>query len=201
MKFNHVIASLTSVMLSFSALAAHHEPHENHEVKSHGSRGMMVSIEAEIVAINAETQEVSIKGPQGRVVTLAGDGTMVDMDKLSVGDMVSAQYLAAIEGEVRAPTEEELANPWVVVSDAALVEDETAPAAGAARQIRAVCTIEAADPEAGYIVVKDAMGNLHTIEDIDGSKFEGVSLGDTIVFVYTEALAMSLQPLESAAAE
>lgn len=205
MKLVRIFAVLISAMVSGTVAAEHHavggahDAHSGHAVKSQGTRAMMVNVEAEIVAINVETNEVSIKGPLGRVVTLVGDGTMVDLSKRRVGDRVSAQYVAAIEGEVRTPTEDELANPWVVVTDSARLESETAPGAGAARQIRAVCTIEAADREAGYIVVKDALGNLHTIEDIDGSKFEGVALGDSVVFVYTEALALSLQPLDSAA--
>ncbi len=198
MKSNQLLVLLVSVMLSATVAANHHGANEGHATKSHGSRAMMVNVEAEIVAINSETREVSIRGPQGRVITLVGNGIIVDLDKLAVGDIVSAQYVAAIEGEVRTPTEEELANPWIVVTDTARLDSETTPGAGAARQIRAVCTIEVADPDTGYIIVKDAMGNLHTIEDIDGSKFEGVSLGDSVVFVYTEALAMSLQPLEAA---
>ena len=136
-----------------------------------------------------------VRGPLGNHLTLVAQEKVVKLSDISIGDRVNAEYLAALEAEVREPTEEELANPWQVVGEQVL--DSELAAAGVARQIRAVCTIEAADRDAGFIMIKDSRGKLHTIDGISAEKFEGVSLGDTVVVVYTEALALGLEKIVS----
>jgi hypothetical protein len=51
----------------------------------------------------------------------------------------------------------------------------------------------------GTVVIKDPRGMVHVIEDVEPEKMAGVTLGQTIVMVYTEALALSLElaPAES----
>jgi len=178
------------VAIIFSSLSAAH----NH-IKSSGARAVVTTIEAEVVSIDMETKEVVVRGPLGNHLTLVAQEKVVKLSDISIGDRVNAEYLAALEAEVREPTEEELANPWQVVGEQ--VFDGEHAAGGVARQIRAVCTIEAADKDAGYVMIKDSRGKLHTIDGISAEKFEGVSLGDTVVVVYTEALALGLEKIAS----
>jgi len=94
---------------------------------------------------------------------------------------------------VRAPTEEESANPWVVMGEMGRTTDEAdLTAAGAARLVRAVCTIEAMDRN-GNVVIKDARGRMHTVGGVELDKLDNVRLGDTVVVVFTEALVLSLK--------
>ena len=46
------------------------------------------------------------------------------------------------------------------------------------------------------MTVMDPRGKLHLIEDVEPEKMEGVLLGDTVVLVYSEALALSLEHIE-----
>lgn len=161
--------------------------------KGDGVRVMTAVVEAEITGIDLETREVTLLGPQGRHVTVHAREELAKLEDLAIGDRVVVEYMASLEGELRVPTEEELANPWVVITDRAKSSNTANPAAGAARQIRAVCTIEAADRSLGYVVVKDARGKMHTITGVEPEKFEGVSLGDQVVMVYTEALAVAIE--------
>ena len=194
-----LLARTIAVMLTFVApalYAAHHEGgHEHHQPKAEGTRAVVATIEAEISAIDLETKEVTLVGPQGQHVTVVAQEKIVKISDLSVGDRVAAEYLASLHGEVREPTEEELANPWVVLEDGVIDENPAHPAVGAARQVRAVCSIEAFDAEAGFVMIKDSRGKMHTVGGIPAVKFEGVSLGETVVVVYTEALAIAMQKL------
>jgi len=45
----------------------------------------------------------------------------------------------------------------------------------------------------GTITVKDPRGKYHVIGDVEPEKMEGVVLGATLVLVYTEAMAMTLE--------
>ena len=91
-------------------------------------RAVAISMEAEVVAIDLETREVSLKGPDGDIVTLHSPERVVKLEDMNVGDRVVTSYIAALEGEVREPTEEELAEPWLVVEEAG-VSKEGEPAA------------------------------------------------------------------------
>jgi hypothetical protein len=81
----------------------------------------------------------------------------------------------------------------VVVKEAGVSDDENHPGVGAARVIRAVCTIEGLNRILGTAVIKDPRGNVHVIGDVEPEKMEGVTLGQTVVMVYAEALALSLE--------
>ena len=110
-----------------------------------------------------------------------------------MGDVLAATYMAALEGELREPTEEELAEPWIVLEDAAVSESAEQPGIGGARRIRAVCTIEGMNRLLGTVTVLDSRGAAHVITDVEPEKMSNVTLGQSIVLVYTEALAISLE--------
>lgn len=199
-----IFIKIVAAVLAFSAPALHAAHHEGGHGEGHsmpkaeGTRAVVAAIEAEIVAIDLETKEVTLVGPQGNHVTIVAQEKVVKISDLQVGDRVAAEYLASLHGEVREPTADELANPWVVLEDGVIDQNPAHPAVGAARQVRAVCSIEAFDAEAGFVMIKDSRGKMHTIGGIPAAKFEGVSLGEDMVVVYTEALAIAMQKIPQA---
>lgn len=199
-----IFIKIVAAVLAFSAPALHAAHHEGGHGEGHsmpkaeGTRAVVAAIEAEIVAIDLETKEVTLVGPQGNHVTIVAQEKVVKISDLQVGDRVAAEYLASLHGEVREPTADELANPWVVLEDGVIDENPAHPSVGAARQVRAVCSIEAFDAEAGFVMIKDSRGKMHTIGGIPAAKFEGVSLGEDMVVVYTEALAIAMQKIPQA---
>jgi hypothetical protein len=186
------LLALMAVLLPITAQAEHHE-------KDDTVRTMAMSMAAEVIAIDLETREVSLKGPDGSIVTLHSPENVVKLEDISVGDMVVTTFIAALEGEVREPTAEELAEPWLVIEEAAVSGEGEAAAIGGARVIRAVCTIEGMNRELGVVTIKDSRGKLHVIGDVEPEKMEGVTLGQTIVMVYAEAMALTLEPKATAA--
>jgi hypothetical protein len=164
-----------------------------------GGRVMAAELVAVVTAIDLDTREVSLQGPGGETVTVTARGEVVDLEDVSVGDHLRVTYLASLEGELRAPSEEELAEPWLVLEDAGTSDDPDMPGVAGARVIRAVVTIEGLNRALGTVTVEDSRGKLHTIGDIEPEKFDGVMLGQTLVLVYTEALAMSLEKVASPA--
>lgn len=166
---------------------------DSHKSAEPAGRAMAMSIEAEVVDVDPEFRQVTLEGPMGNVVTVTAGENVTNFKDIKVGDTLVATYLAALEGELREPTAEELENPWVVVEDSAASEEGDPAAVGKARLIRAVCTIEGMNRALGTVTVKDPRGKLHMIGDVEPEKMEGVTLGQTIVLVYTEALAVSLE--------
>jgi hypothetical protein len=166
-----------------------------------GGRAVAIQMEAKVVDVDLEHRTVSLETSTGDVVTLASREQVVKLEDVSIGDMLVVTYLMALEGEVREPTAEEKAEPWLVVEDAGVSEEPGKPAIGAARKIRAVVTIEGMNRQSGTVTVKDSRGKLHLIGGVEPEKMEGVTLGQYVVMIYTEALALSLEKKASAAAE
>tara|TARA_Y100000385_G_scaffold76696_1_gene77670 strand:- start:191 stop:814 length:624 start_codon:yes stop_codon:yes gene_type:complete len=197
-----VAFSLAVAGYAASALAAHHESGEHavaaelntaDTVWAAGGRAIVAEVEGEVIAVDLETREVVVRGPAGNFLTLTAREDGVDLANIAVGDTIVADYVASIEAEVRTPTEEETANPWVVMGEMAnTTDDAEMTAAGAARLVRAVCTIEAMDRN-GNVVIKDARGRMHTVGGVELEKLDNVRLGDTVVVVFTEALVLSLK--------
>lgn len=188
---------LLALTLPMLAQAAHHEEAKA-EVKT-GGRAMAVEVEAVITAIDLKTREVTLQGPSGDTFTLKSEDKMIKLEDVKVGEVVVVTYLAALESELREPTAEELAEPWVEVEDEVLSDDTTQPGIANMRIIRAVVTIEGMNREFGTVTVKDSRGKLHIIGDVEPEKMEGVTLGQTAVMVFSEALALSLQKKAPAA--
>jgi len=186
--------ALLTVCLPVAAQAAHHE-----ESEKGGARAMAMQMEAVVTDIDLETRQVSLQGPGGNIVTLNARENVIKLEDVNVGDVLVVSYLAALEGEVREPTEEELAEPWVVLEDEAMSAEGEEPQVGAARVIRAVCTIEGMNRVLGTVIIKDPRGKLHLIGAVEPEKMEGVTLGQTVVVVYAEALALSLEQKQPAA--
>ncbi len=158
-------------------------------------RALAASAEAEIVAIDLETREVSLKLSDGKVITFKSQERYTRLEDVTVGDTLVTEYMKSLVSELRAPTATEMASPWMETETQVTPATRTGnPVIGAARQVRAVCTIEAADREAGMVRVKDARGQSHTVTGVDPSRFEGVSLGDTVVVTFTEAIALAVVP-------
>ncbi|MEP4147813.1 MAG: hypothetical protein ABJL54_11360 [Halioglobus sp.] len=166
-------------------------------------RAMAMSVEAIVTAIDLETRQVSLQGPDGNTITLTASEQVVKLEDVNVGDALRATYLAALEGELREPTEEELAQPYVVVQDSGAGDVEGQPVAGAARLIHAVCTIEGMNRLLGTVTILDPNGKVHVIADVEPEKMSNVTLGQTIVMTFSEALALTLEPVatEAPAAE
>ncbi len=190
-RFGATLAAL-ALLLPLSAQADNHASAEAAEAEAN-VRAMALTVEAVITDIDLETKQVTLQGPTGAPFTITATEQVVKLEDVSVGDTVVATYLTALEGELREPTDAEKAEPWVVLEDAGISEDPENPAIGGARLIRAVCTIEGMNRVLGTVTLKDPRGKLHLLGDVEPEKMEGVTLGQTVVVVYTEALALSLE--------
>jgi hypothetical protein len=182
-----VAVALLALTLPILAQA---EPEKTPETNG---RAMAVEIEAEATAIDLTTREVTLRGPNGYETTLVAPEKVIKLEDVSVGDRVVGTFFAALEGEVRTPTAEELAEPWMVMEGKSVSSDAANPGIDTARVIRAVVTIEALNPETGVVGVKDSRGKEHTIGDVEAAKMAGVKIGQTAVVVFTEAMALTLE--------
>lgn len=184
------LIALLAITLPVLAQAAHHEEGET------SGRTNVMEIEAVVTAVNLKTREVTLEGPTGKVVTIHAQEKLVKLEDVGVGDRLIVTYIEAIEGEIREPTEEELAEPWVVLENVLVSDDGAHPGIADTQMIRAVVTIEGLNRELGTVTIKDSRGIVHVIAGVEPEKMEGVTLGQTAVVVYAQALALSFEKKE-----
>ena len=158
-----------------------------------GLRAAAVRVSAVIAAIDYDTRELTLETPLGDYVTVSADEEIQRLDEFEVGDAIVATYMTSLAGEVREPTPEEVAEPWLELDAAAIAELEKPPGVAGVRVIRAVCTIEGMNRVTGTAMIQDPRGKYHVIGDIAPEKFEGRTLGETVVMIYSEAVALTLE--------
>jgi hypothetical protein len=164
------------------------------QLRGNNERTNIKSVSAVITKIDSKTREITLEGSLGNFITLVAGPELTRFDELAVGDVVNATYTSSISGELRAPTEEELAQPMVVVdADAITAPKDKDPGAAVGVTVRAVCTIEGMNRITRTVMLKDPDGDFHIIEDVDPEKMAGVTIGETIIVTYTEAFALSLE--------
>ncbi len=179
------------LMLPSLSFASHHE--ENPVPV----RAAAVVVEAVVVAVDQESRELSLLMPQGSTVTMTAGPQLKRLDEISVGDIVVATYLQSLAADVREPTAEEIAQPWVELDAAAIASLDMDPGVAGLRVIRAVCTIEGMNRVARTVMIEDPRGKYHLIADVDPARLEGLTLGTKVIVVYSQAVALTLEKKEA----
>jgi Cu/Ag efflux protein CusF len=152
-----------------------------------------VAMTAKVEALDYSTRRITLRDSSGRASTFIVGQQVQRLNEVKVGDRVTADYYVAYAAELRAPTDEEKANPLVVLQQTAKAPAGTAPAGGALRVTRAVVTVEGIDRPTKSVTVKGPGGNLFVVESGKPENLSKIKVGDTIVVVYAEALAVTLE--------
>lgn len=153
----------------------------------------VVSVTAEVQKVDLEKRDLTIKDQQGNVSSFTVDKRVERLNEIKAGDKVNVDYYVSLASEIREPTAEEKENPITVLEVAAKAPPDTAPSAGGLRQIKAVVTVEGIDRPAEKVTLKGPLGDTITIKVLDPSRLDKVSLGDTVIIIYTESLAVSVE--------
>jgi hypothetical protein len=161
-------------------------------------RSLLVTVTANVEAVDQAKREVTLKGPLGNVVTFVVDKRVKRLHEVKVGDEVTADYYVSLAGELRPPTEEEKNNPLTILEGGARAPKGTSPAGGVLRAFKVVATVVGLDLPTQSVTLQGPLGNTGTIRAEHVEKLKQLRLGDTVVVTYTEALAISLQKSHSA---
>jgi hypothetical protein len=182
-----VCGALVTLSQNIGAAA---EQTESRPVTRHEAE--LTTITATVESVDLEKREVTLKGPRGNKVTLEADKSVKRLDEIKPGDTVRASYYQSVAAELREPTADEKANPLIVKEGTGRAPETEAPAAGVARRVRVVATIEDIDRSAQTVTVKGPRGKSVTAKVENPANLEKMEVGKTIVITYTEALALTL---------
>jgi hypothetical protein len=146
-----------------------------------------VRVRGTVDAVDKEKGTVTLKGPQGRTVTVEVKDK-AKLDAINVGDPVVANYVEAV-----AISLSKQGAPGVTTQETRLSSKpgET-PAGGVGREITVTAAITAIDKKAKTVTIKGPEGRTETIKARDPKNLDRVKVGDMVDITYMQALAISL---------
>ena len=157
----------------------------------------LVTAQGTVTDIVKETREVTLKGPDGELVTVTAGPEVERFNEIAVGDEINFDYYTYLKAEFRAPTSTELAEPGVVLEGEGHAPLEEAPAGAVGAMFKAVVTIEILNRPMMLATVEGPNGNYLTIPMTDAAFMEQLHIGQVVILTYAEALAISLAKVEA----
>jgi hypothetical protein len=150
-----------------------------------------VTATATVQKINMKTRHVTLKGEDGKTVTIVAGPEVRNLAQVKRGDVVRMTYHESIAYQVqKAGTAKPGAGAGTDVSRAPLGEK---PSGKVTNTVNVRATIAEINKSAGTVTLRGPEGNLKTIKARDPSKLDQVQVGDLVDIKYTEALAVSVE--------
>lgn len=146
-----------------------------------------------VTIVNKETREITVTGPEGNMLTFTAGEEVERFDEIGDGDIIKFQYLTFIKAEFREPTDEEKAEPLVILQEAAKAPKDMPPGAEVGAMVKAVVTIVGLNSQFMTAVVKGPEGNFVTVPVEDIKLMEQLRINQILVMTYGEAIALSLE--------
>ena len=155
----------------------------------YSSQTMIVT--ALVEAINHKTREVTLRGPEGETTSFVASEDARNLDQVSVGDIVMAEYEQSLSIEV-------FANDGSVPGAGALAvagrsEKGEMPALAAIDSQVITATVEEINIEANTFKLKGPSGEVNEYVAQDPENLKKAAVGDLVVITYTEAIALSVE--------
>jgi hypothetical protein len=146
---------------------------------------------ATITAIDKTTRDVTLKGPQGNLITVTAGPNVKNFDKLKVGDLVDLQYVEALTLELKKGGGLVVGRSDVVGGAGA--KPGTTPAGAIGRQVTIIADVVATDPAKQTITLKGPQQSVD-LRIPDPEQFKRVAKGDQVEAKFTQAFAVSVEP-------
>jgi hypothetical protein len=150
-----------------------------------------VKVTATITAINAPTRTVTLKGPQGKEITVIAGPEVRNFAQMKIGDQVNVEYREAITLALKKRDSTPVSRTEKAGVGAANPGEHPGGVVG--RQVTVIAEVVAVDAKTQTVTLR---GPQRTVElkVPDPEQFKRVAKGDRVKAVYTEALAIAVTP-------
>jgi hypothetical protein len=151
-----------------------------------------VRITALVVAVDQATRTVTLKGPKGNIVDVVAGDEVKNFAQINVGDFVVVSFVQSLSLELQKTKSgaSGISNREAAVT----AKPGERPAAAAGREVTAIAKVTAVNKKAKTITLKGPRGNVVTLDVQNPDHFKVVKVGDEVKVVYTEAVAISVEP-------
>jgi len=181
----NVVASLVAVCGLFACSS---EPEREQTPLYESSKE--VTTMATVQSIDLDARKITLKGPEGNVISAQVDERVRNLDQVKPGDVVQLTYLEAAAIQVVKKGERGEQDDVVVER----APEGEKPQGKVTRQISRTAEIVNVDRSKGTITVRGADNALTTVWVRRPEKLEGLKAGDFLKITWREAVAVSVQP-------
>jgi hypothetical protein len=183
------LALLAAILLFSTPAWAGETAPETDKPSLHSSQTVIVT--ATVEAINHETREVTLRGPEGETTSFVASEEAQNLDQVSVGDIVMAEYEQSLSIEVFA--NDGSAPGMGALAVAGRSEKGEMPAMAAIDSTVITATVEEINIEANTFKLKGPSGEVNEYVARDPENLKKAAVGDLVVITYTEAIALTVE--------
>jgi hypothetical protein len=159
------------------------------------STSQTVVVTAVVEAINHETRDVTLRGPEGKSVSFVASEEARNLDQVQVGDTVIAEYKQDLSIEVLAG---DGAEPGVGgLSAMTRTAEGEMPGLAGVNSTVVTASVEEINLEANTFKLKGPNGQINEYVAQDPENLRKAAVGDLVVITYTEAVAITVQKTEA----
>jgi Cu/Ag efflux protein CusF len=149
-------------------------------------------VTAAVQEIDAATRTVMLKTHSGKLVEVQVGDEARNFDQLKVGDVVTAVYRESLTLSLKKE-----GGGTTSVEETPSMERTPAgakPGGTLGREVKIVADVVAVHPKSRTVTLKGPKGNTLDLKVEDPAQFANIKKGDQVDAVYTEALAISVEP-------
>jgi Cu/Ag efflux protein CusF len=189
----HRTALLIATMIAIAPTAwAQTENVETMKAPGHASIKGTSRMTATVDSIDAATRTVTLKTQQGKMVEVEVGPEARNFDQLKVGDVVTTVYRESLSLSLKKNgTEPASISEQPSMERAAKGQK---PGGTLGRQVTIVADVIAVHPKTKTVTLKGPKGNIVDLVVEDPEQIANIKKGDQVEAVYTEALAISVEP-------
>jgi len=157
-----------------------------------------VKASAAVTAIDSATRTITLKRADGQTFDLVAGDEVKNFAQVKVGDEVVVQYARALTIGVKKASG---APSSTVSTDAVKAAPGQKPGGAMGGQVTVTADVVAVDPKKSTITLKGPKGKLVDLDVKNPDHFKVVKVGDQVEAVYTEAIAIAVEPAAKKAAK
>ena len=155
------------------------------------STSQTVILTAMVEAINHETREVTLRGPEGNSVSFVASEDARNLGQVGVGDIVTVEYVQNLSIEVFANDGSGAGAGGLTVAGRS--EEGAMPALTAIDALVVTATVEEINLEANTFKLKGPAGEIKEFEARNPENLKKAEVGDLVVITYTQGIALSVE--------
>jgi hypothetical protein len=177
--------------LLFAVSAAWAGDNEGTMAKPSFSASQSTMVSAVVEAIDHETRVVTVRKADGEEITFTASSDARNLDQVTVGDILVAEYVETISVEV---LENEGFEPEVIEAEAmARTEKGEMPGVAAMAAKVVISTVEEINLEANTFKLKGPDGEVNEYVARNPENLKRSAVGDLVVITVTEAIAITVE--------
>ncbi|HEY6353567.1 MAG TPA: hypothetical protein VIY30_03695 [Burkholderiaceae bacterium] len=158
-----------------------------------GTIARKVTVKATVESIDVANRQITLKGPRGNVFATTVDPQVRNLEQVKVGDQVVVRYFEALSltlkkngKELRGSTEQ---------TDSVRTPKGDRPGGAVAREVEVTADVIAVNAKTQTVTLKGPKQTVD-LKIPDKGQFKLVKVGDQIQAVYTEAVAVGVEPVK-----